>query len=57
MNWNTSRFRNLLEKPQLGEEMLETVNHYLASKDIQIATGRSSMRPLFMRCYRYSKNP
>jgi IS5 family transposase len=33
------RFRHLLEKHQLGEEMLETVNHHLASKGIQIATG------------------
>jgi hypothetical protein len=30
---------HLLEKHQLGEEMLETVNHHLASKGIQIATG------------------
>jgi IS5 family transposase len=33
------RFRHLLVKHQLGEEMLETVNHHLASKGIQIATG------------------
>ena len=33
------RFRHLLEKHKLGEEMLETVNHHLASKGIQIATG------------------
>ena len=33
------RFRHLLEKHRLGEEMLETVNHHLASKGIQIATG------------------
>ncbi len=33
------RFRHLLEKHQLGEEMLETVNRHLASKGIQIATG------------------
>jgi IS5 family transposase len=33
------RFRHLLEKHSLGEEMLETVNHHLAAKGIQIATG------------------
>jgi IS5 family transposase len=33
------RFRHLLEKHRLGEEMLETVNHHLASRGIQIATG------------------
>jgi len=33
------RFRHLLEKHRLGEEMLETVNRHLASKGIQIATG------------------
>ena len=33
------RFRHLLEKHHLGEEMLETVNHHLASRGIQIATG------------------
>jgi IS5 family transposase len=33
------RFRHLLEKHHLGEEMLETVNLHLASKGIQIATG------------------
>ena len=33
------RFRHLLEKHHLGEEMLETVNHRLASKGIRIATG------------------
>ncbi len=33
------RFRHLLEKHELGGEMLETVNHHLASKGIQIATG------------------
>ena len=33
------RFRHLLEKHKLGEEMLETVNLHLASKGIQIATG------------------
>ena len=33
------RFRHLLEKHDLGEEMLETVNHHLAAKGIQIATG------------------
>ena len=33
------RFRHLLEKHRLGEEMLETVNRHLASRGIQIATG------------------
>src|ERR1039457_5958669 len=33
------RFRHLLEKHSLGEEMLETVNYHLAAKGIQIATG------------------
>jgi IS5 family transposase len=33
------RFRHLLEKHDLGEEMLEAVNHHLAAKGIQIATG------------------
>src|ERR1017187_1559343 len=33
------RFPHLLEKYHLGEQMLETVNHHLASKGIQIATG------------------
>src|ERR1022692_4392907 len=33
------RFRHLLEKHSLGEEMLETVNHHLAAEGIQIATG------------------
>jgi IS5 family transposase len=33
------RFRHLLEKHALGEQMLETVNHHLASKGIHIATG------------------
>src|ERR1017187_136407 len=33
------RFRHLLEKHRLGEEMLETVNRHLASRGIRIATG------------------
>ena len=33
------RFRHLLEKHHLGEEMLETVNHHLEAKGIRIATG------------------
>src|SRR5450759_1892157 len=33
------RFRHLLEKHDLGEEMLETVNHHLEAKGIRIATG------------------
>jgi hypothetical protein len=33
------RFRHPLGKHRLGEEMLETVNHHLASRGIQIATG------------------
>jgi len=33
------RFRHLLEKHHLGEQMLETVNLHLAGKGIQIATG------------------
>jgi IS5 family transposase len=32
------RFRHPLGKHRLGEEMLETVNHHLASRGIQIAT-------------------
>src|SRR5450759_1227686 len=34
------RFRHLLEKHKLGEEMLDTVNRHLDSKGIHIATGR-----------------
>src|ERR1035438_9046228 len=33
------RFRHLLEKHSLGDEMLDAVNHHLAAKGIQIATG------------------
>ena len=33
------RFRHLLEKHSLGEEMLEAVNYHLEAKGIQIATG------------------
>jgi len=33
------RFRHLLEKHKLGEEMLDTVNRHLDSKGIHIATG------------------
>jgi IS5 family transposase len=33
------RFRHLLEKHDLGEEMLDTVNRHLDSKGIRIATG------------------
>ena len=33
------RFRHLLEKRELGEAMLETVNHHLGERGIQIATG------------------
>src|SRR5277367_6437591 len=33
------RFRHLLEKPELGEAMLDAVNHHLASKGIRITTG------------------
>jgi IS5 family transposase len=33
------RFRHLLEKHDLGEEMLEAVNHHLEAKGIRIATG------------------
>ncbi len=33
------RFRHLLEKHKLGEEMLDLGNYYLASKGIQITTG------------------
>jgi len=33
------RFRHLLEKRELGEAMLETVNHHLGERGTQIATG------------------
>jgi IS5 family transposase len=33
------RFRHLLEKHALGERMLDTVNHHLASRGIRIETG------------------
>src|ERR1022692_3714809 len=33
------RFRHLLEKHDLGEEMLEAVNHHLEAKGIRITTG------------------
>jgi IS5 family transposase len=33
------RFRHLLEKYHLGEEILKTVNRHVASRGIQIATG------------------
>ena len=33
------RFRHLLEKHDLGGQILHTVNHYLAAKGIKIATG------------------
>ena len=33
------RFRHLLEKQDLGEELLDTVNRHLDSKGIRIATG------------------
>jgi hypothetical protein len=33
------RFRHLLEKHELGEAMLDAVNHHLGSKGIRITTG------------------